>query len=103
MSCVYDAEPVSFTCILSVVSDIKDAKVTVETARKVIKQIDAGLAQFGAPKPVGVASLSDDEMLSRIEELCSTSGIKDVLIEKAIEELLVLLPKLLETILKKYL
>ena len=75
MSCMYEAEQVSFSCILDVVSDVRKGTVTTETVRKIIKQIDGGLAQFGMPKPVGVKALPEDELLSQVENMCTVEGI----------------------------
>lgn len=100
---MYDAEPVSFSCVLSVISDIREGNVSVDTARKVLKQIDAGLAQFGVPKPIGVRALSDDDMLSNVEQLCSVSGLADTALEEVVKQLITYLPQLLDMILKRYL
>lgn len=98
MSCVYEAEPVSFSCILDVVNDVRSGKVTTETARKIIKQVDAGLAQFGLPKPIGVRALPQDELLSEVENMCSVEGIDW---SAKLAQMLPLLLQLLQIILAK--
>lgn len=47
MSCVYNVEELSFPCIMEIVSDIRSKDITVLTFRKVLKQLDSGLAKFG--------------------------------------------------------
>lgn len=88
MSCVYEAEPVSFSCVLAVVNDVRTGAVTVDTVRKILKQVDSGLAQFGQRQPVGVSSLAEDDLLASIEQQCSMKG--DVI------EYIKLLPQLLQ-------
>lgn len=98
MSCIYEAEPVSFSCILDVVSDVRKGTVTVETARKIIKQVDGGLAQFGMPKPVGVKALPEEDLLTMIEDQCKMEGIGW---SSKLAQMLPLLMQLLQIILAK--
>ena len=98
MSCVYEAEPVSFSCILDVVSDVRSGKVTVETARKIIKQVDGGLAQFGMPKPVGYKALPEEDLLKEVEDQCKVEGIDW---SSKLAQMLPLLMQLLQIVLAK--
>lgn len=98
MSCVYEAEPVSFSCILDVVSDVRSGKVTVETARKIIKQVDGGLAQFGMPKPVGFKALPEEDLLTAVEDACKVEGIDW---SSKLVQMLPLLMQLLQIVLAK--
>lgn len=95
-SCVYEAEQLSFSCVLDVVNDVRTGNITTETARKILKQVDAGLAQFGRPDPVGVAAMSEDELLNQIESKCVVQGTANVVVT-----LLPLLIKLLEIVIKR--
>jgi len=97
MACVYEAEPVSFSCVLDVVSDIRAGSVSTLTARKVLKQVDAGIAQFGRP-PVGMAALSEEALLDAIEGCCVVEGSSA---SDKITELLPLLIQLLKLIMSK--
>ena len=89
MSCVYEAEPVSFSCVLDVVNDVRTGNVTTETARKILKQVDSGLAQFGKPKPIGLTNIEEIELLDAIESRCSMES-------KGTDILVDLLPLLLQ-------
>ena len=95
-SCVYEAEQLSFSCVLDVVNDVRTGNITTETARKILKQVDSGLAQFGRPDPVGVAAMSEDELLNQIESKCVVQGTANVVVT-----LLPLLIKLLEIVIKR--
>lgn len=75
MSCMYEAEPLSFSCVLSAIGDVRNGTVTADTIRKILKQIDSAVAQFGMPKPVGVKALPEDELLSQVENMCTVEGI----------------------------
>lgn len=98
MSCVYEAEPVSFSCILDVVSDVRKGTVTVETARKIIKQVDGGLAQFGMPKPIGYKALPEEDLLKEVEDQCKVEGIDW---SSKLTQMLPLLLQLLQIVLAK--
>mgnify|MGYP006370991091 FL=1 len=91
MSCVYEAEPLSFSCVLSAIGDVRNGTVTADTVRKILKQIDSAVAQFGMPKPVGVSSLSDEEVLTSLEQQCAVKGTLSDLAEYA-----TLIPQLLQ-------
>ena len=91
MSCVYEAEPLSFSCILDAVKDVRSGTVSTETVRKILKQVDAGLAQYGKPKPVGVSSVSDEELLDQLEQSCTVSGKLEDLVDYA-----TMLPQLIQ-------
>ncbi len=52
MACVYQPEGIDFGCVSQVVQRVIAGQVDVTTARMLLKQIDAGLATFGAPDVV---------------------------------------------------
>lgn len=90
MSCLYSPEPLSFECVMEIVNDFRAGDLSTTTVRKLLKQIDSGLAAFGMPVTVAT-DLEKSEVLDRIEELTkqpSTAGINI--------ELIMLLIKLLK-------
>ena len=68
--CLYQPEPASLECILEVVKDVRNGDITSTTVRKVLKQVDSGLAAFGRPEPV-VGTLSEEDLLAQLEAACT--------------------------------
>lgn len=52
MACVYQPDGIDFGCVSQVVQRVIAGKIDVTTARMLLKQIDSGLATFGAPDVV---------------------------------------------------
>lgn len=94
---MYDAEPVSFSCVLDVVNDVRTGEISTETARKILKQVDAGLAQFGKPNPIGYKSMAETDLLNEVESKC-TVGSAD---ENILVDLLPLLLQLLTLVMHR--
>ena len=52
MACVYQPDGIDFGCVSQIVKRVIAGEVDVLTARMLLKQIDSGLATFGAPDVV---------------------------------------------------
>ena len=75
---------------MEIVNDVRSADVSTTTVRKLLKQIDGGLAAFGTP--VGTAAdLSQEDTLNRIEVLVKEPSAQGINME-----LILLLIKLLK-------
>jgi len=69
MSCVYTPEPVSIPCIIEIINDFRTGQPVVNTIRKIMKQVDSGLALFGKPDST-ILPLSTDltELVNSLEQ-----------------------------------
>lgn len=52
MSCVYQADGLDFSCVSQAVKRVIAGNIDVLTARMILKQLDSGMATFGAPDVV---------------------------------------------------
>ena len=71
MSCTYEAEPISFQCITTIISQLRTDGPTTLTGRMLLKQIDSGLAYFGPPATDVVTTAeapSVEEVCQKIEQ-----------------------------------
>lgn len=66
--CVNEPQDLSFPCIMSIVSDVRSGNITTETFRKVLKQVDNGLAKFGKPDASILSIESEQEVCDKIEQ-----------------------------------
>lgn len=73
MSCVYDPEELSFPCIMEIINDVRSGNVSTTTVRKVLKQVDSGLAKFSSP-PSTLSVLDEDEICDELEALANNQA-----------------------------
>ena len=69
--CTYEAEPISFPCVLEIVNDVRGGKLGAPTFRKLIKQIDSGLALLGGGEDDEVLVVGGEAPPASTEEVCA--------------------------------
>ena len=74
MACVYPAEPIDFSCIVQIIAEVRGGSVTATTVRKLLKQIDSGIALFGTPQVGLPTAMGTDSLCDRIEEFVPIPG-----------------------------
>lgn len=67
--CVYPAEPMSLECVFSIWSDASTGNFGALSIRKLLKQIDCGVAQFGKPEVGTLTSMNKEEILKEIKTI----------------------------------
>lgn len=73
MACTYQAEQVSIPCIIEIINEVRNKSVNATTVRKILKQVDAGIAIFGKPEDISTMS-TDLESLANLLEASVTDA-----------------------------
>lgn len=80
--CIYEGEPLSFPCIMSIINDVRSGTVGLKTVRKAIRQVDNGIAMLaGDDADVNFASSSSPAgsdltaICDQLEAACSASSV----------------------------
>lgn len=94
--CVDPGGEVSFACILSAVSDIRNGNFSVNTIRKLIRQVDNALAiTAGDSGSVALAAAPEgiSELCDAVEQNCSADSVSATAINPLLASLLLALLK----------
>jgi hypothetical protein len=69
-TCVYESDDISFPCIMDIVHDVREGNINTTLIRKVLKQLDAGLAKFD-PEGDSISFSNGQGQDKRLDIICN--------------------------------